>query len=538
MADNMVFTALPAGSVHLKGLAGKTLDRVIKNRLKTVDYAKMVEPFRKRNEDDFRWRCEFWGKVTRSAIFAWRGTGDVELRKIIDATVDDMLSTQTADGRITSYPADKQLRGWDLWGRKYVLLTLLEYYSECGHSQKVLDAAIRLADDLLASTGGNIQDFGEHYGLAASSILRAIVMLYRFGGEKRHLDAAVKLASIGCCHLHNVFKMAAIGIPPAELSNGKAYEMTSCFQGLCELYKVTGDSDMLNSIVAYYRAVRDQEIFITGSGGMKDANGEFWFHGKEYQIRNDCGGVGETCVTVTWMAFCRNVLELIGNSDVADEFERSLYNAMISAVSPDATNFTHINPFLDGTGYRTLSHDQMAYGNCKGFDGHDCCRAQGPYGLALAPYVAVMKSDDGYAVNLYEDMAVDGLLRIEGGFPLKGDVCITIEKAGEYEILLRMPAEYGCRVNGVKQEEGTYVSLEQKWKAGDKIKLKFSLAEREVDSPCLNLEHLDWTCIAYACGPLVMATDSRYPGKRIPFYRAGDAFSPDNTFKVWQIIEE
>ena len=538
MENNMAFTALPAGSVHLKGLAGQTLERVIQNRLKTVDYAKMVEPFHKRNEEDFRWRCEFWGKVTRSAIFAWRGTGDSELRKIIDATVEDMLSTQTPDGRITTYPADKQLRGWGLWGRKYVLLTLLEYYSECGHSQKVLDAAIRLADDLLATTGGNIQDYGEHYGLAASSILRALVMLARFSGEKRHLDAATKLASIGCCHLHNVFKMAAIGIPPAELSNGKAYEMTSCFQGLCELYKLTGDSTMLEQILAYYRAVRDQEIFITGSGALKDANGEFWFHGKELQVRHDCGGIGETCVTVTWMAFCRNVLELIGDSSVADEFERSLYNAMISAVSPDATNFSHINPFLDGTGYRTVSFDQMARGTCKGFDGHDCCRAQGPYGLALAPYVAVMKCASGYVVNLYENMVVDGLLRIEGGFPLKGNVCITIEKAGEYEILLRMPAEYACSVDGVKQDAGQYVSLEQKWKVGDKIKLKFSLAERKVDLPCLSPNRLDWIYTAYARGPLVMAEDSRYPKKRIPFYQAGNAFSPDNTLKVWHKVKD
>ena len=53
MENNMVFTALPAGSVHLKGLAGQTLERVIQNRLKAVDYAKMVEPFHKRNEEDF-----------------------------------------------------------------------------------------------------------------------------------------------------------------------------------------------------------------------------------------------------------------------------------------------------------------------------------------------------------------------------------------------------------------------------------------------------------------------------------------------------
>ena len=53
---------------------GKALRLTTDNRLKKVDYRKLVDPFRFRNEKDNLWRCEFWGKIVRSAILAERRT--------------------------------------------------------------------------------------------------------------------------------------------------------------------------------------------------------------------------------------------------------------------------------------------------------------------------------------------------------------------------------------------------------------------------------------------------------------------------------
>ena len=102
----------------LKGALGEALNLTVAKRLKTVDYDQLVEPFAKRYENDGAWRCEFWGKIVRSAITAAFHTGDAELRAMIDKTVKDLMATQTPDGCISSYPEDKQLSGWDLWGRK------------------------------------------------------------------------------------------------------------------------------------------------------------------------------------------------------------------------------------------------------------------------------------------------------------------------------------------------------------------------------------------------------------------------------------
>ena len=113
----------------LKGAIGNALTITIANRLKKLNYKLLAEPFILRNETDNAWRCEFWGKILRSTITCAYITGDPELRKIADESVSDIMSSQTADGCISSYPYDLQLNGWDLWGRKYVLLGM-EYFLE------------------------------------------------------------------------------------------------------------------------------------------------------------------------------------------------------------------------------------------------------------------------------------------------------------------------------------------------------------------------------------------------------------------------
>jgi DUF1680 family protein len=174
------------GIVRLHGPLGNALNRVVAGRLKKLDYPLLTEPFRLRNESDGLWRCEFWGKTIRSVVYAWRSTQDPELGTILRKTIRAILDTQTEDGRISSYPENLQLCGWDIWGRKYVLPGLLAYYREFEQDPEVRDALVRMTDDLLKHAE-NLQDHGEHFGIAASSILRALVEIAEISGEERFL---------------------------------------------------------------------------------------------------------------------------------------------------------------------------------------------------------------------------------------------------------------------------------------------------------------------------------------------------------------
>lgn len=528
---------LSKGTVRLAGPVGNALDRMIEGRLKRIDYNLLVEPFRLRYESDGYWRCEFWGKTIRSLVYAWRCTQDAELAEILRKTVKDIIATQTPDGRISTYPDHMQLKEWDIWGRKYVMLGLLAYYKEFEADPAVLKALTAMLDNLLGD-GRNLQDYGTHFGIASASILRAIVEIWEISGDEKYFAAAEKLAANGCCHLHNVFTAARIGASPSEISNGKAYELTSCFQGLCSLYHHTGDPVMRETLIKYFEKVREEEIFITGCGGLKDDNGEFWYHGKKRQTLKNCGGMGETCVTVTWLWFTENILKMTGDSLAADEIERSLYNALLGALTPDGSNVAHVNPFLTD-GWKIPSFDQIGRKIKGSFDGHDCCRAQAPYGFTVAPTVAVMETAKGYAVNLYENLTAENILHIEGNYPVNSKIKVIIDRTGDFELALRIPSEFACKVNGERVPGGDYFRISKNWQSGDVVEMEFDTALREVISP-------DGAWHAYCKGPLVMCREynsqnSKYLQQQsglVDYASAGMGFCPENNFKVWLQLDD
>src|SRR5206468_6239676 len=69
---------------------------------------------------------------------------------------------------------------------------LLTYYQYTGAAPALL--ACRRIGDLLSTTFGpghkSILSAGTHMGMAATSVLEPVVLLYRFTGEKRYLDLA------------------------------------------------------------------------------------------------------------------------------------------------------------------------------------------------------------------------------------------------------------------------------------------------------------------------------------------------------------
>ncbi|WP_295809266.1 beta-L-arabinofuranosidase domain-containing protein [uncultured Victivallis sp.] len=563
---------LPPGGVSLRGRLGKALEKSISHRLKKVDYDHLVAPFRDRNERDGRWRCEFWGKIVRSAIRSWHAVPDPELEQLIRKTVHDLCTTQTPDGCISSYPAELQTKDWDIWGRKYALLGLCRYYREIERSEEVRHAVARCLDHLMTQVGPEAQrivDCGHHTGLAASSLLGAVVAAARVTGEKRFLDYAKWIAAQGGSTEGDIFTLARRGTAPAELGNGKAYEMTSCFEGLLELYRETGDPEQLDAVLKYFRAVRDRELFITGAGGLKDMWGEFWYEGRRNQTRSDAGSLGETCVTTTCIRFFGQILRLTGELSAADEMERALYNGILGAMVPDGSWWLHANPTpLAGSSFKKRAGDQIP-----GY-GEDCCVAQGPEALATAACYAVMRTEEGPAVLFYEPCEAkipladgsEAALSITGNYPDGATAAITVSlpTPKRFRLKLRVPAwstRTRIRVAGeeIPARPGTFAEIDRLWTTGDRVELEFDLRFRAVPAPD------GGALLAAMRGPVLFARDSRLgeldtpvspeeienaqeiPAEpefarlcRLPdgsklcdYASAGNRFTPENTLRVW-----
>lgn len=340
-------TLLPPGSVHFSGPMGDAIETCLKGRIRAQDLSTLIEPFQARQETEL-WQSEFWGKWFTSAALAYRYQPVADLRAILDRAVGGLLATQTPDGYIGTYKHSAELRCWDVWGRKYVLLGLLAYYDLTG-DRRALQAACREADYTLGQIGpgkADIVKLGWWNGLAASSILEPMVLLYRRTGEQRYLDFAQYIVRRwGEPGGPDLVRKAIDGVPVFKMFRGpakvikdygdagdsKAYEMMSCYEGLAELYRVTGDPRYLAAVKRVFADIDATEITVLGSGSSL----ERWCNGHTRQTETVPEWM-ETCVTVTWMKLTAQLLRLRGDSTYADRIEQSAYNSLLGTRRPTA----------------------------------------------------------------------------------------------------------------------------------------------------------------------------------------------------------
>jgi uncharacterized protein len=512
------FTRLPLNDVHLGGRLGRAIDLCIRNRVTAQDSEHLVEPFRKRGETNC-WSSEFWGKWFTSAVSAQRYTGDEDALAAVTKSARSMMATQTSDGYIGTYAPENHLKTWDVWGRKYTLLGLLAYHDLTG-DRAALDSARRLADHLMIEVGpgrASIVKNGAYRGMASSSVLEPIVLLYNRTGDARYLAFAEWIvAQWETDDGPRLISKALAGVPVAERfpqpaqwytwENGqKAYEMMSCYEGLLELYRVTGTPEYLTAVTKTWENIRDTEINIAGSG----ASMECWYGGAAKQTLQ-ARHMMETCVTMTWMKLSQNLLRLTGDPRIADEIERSAYNALLGSMVPDGSTFAKYSPLA---GFRALGEIQCD-------SGLNCCTANGPRGLMLLPETAVMAAADGVVVNLYG--ASSAVVRLPGGgsvrveqetdYPVSGSVVMRIvpDQARAFALRLRIPAwsaRSSVSVNGAALgdvQTGEYARIERKWRAGDEVRVELDLGARVVRAPGVGDRYM-----AVVRGPVVLALDSQ-----------------------------
>jgi uncharacterized protein len=502
-------------NTHLGGRLGQLIDLCIENSIKARNPLELVEPFKYKNEK-VNWQSEFWGKWCLSAVDAYRYTKDASILKTIEKSVSALLETQTNDGYIGNYADSTRLDAWDIWGRKYTLVGLLSYY-EISNDKKSLNAAKKLVDGLineLSRAKKSIVRTGNYRGMASSSILGGIVHLYELTKEKKYLQFAESIVKEweiqdGPC----LVSKALANINLAERfphtvnwsgwENGeKAYEMMSCYEGLLELYKATGNSDYLKAVEMTVQNIIDTEITEAGSGSSL----ECWFGGKKNQVYPVYNPM-ETCVTVTWMKLCFGLLGVTGNPVYADQIEKSIYNALIASMEPDGSGFAKYVPL---EGFRSMGENQCGMPI-------NCCTANGPRGFMMVPDFALMCTSEGVKVNLFCPSEItfkttdnnSVTLKEETNFPSADSVVIYVSAKNEasFPLAIRIPEwSDACSIavnNSLVQDikAGTYKTISRTWKNGDKIFIHFNIKDRiERIGHYFALKH----------GPILLARDSRF----------------------------
>ncbi len=511
---------LPPGSIVLRGWIGEAIETCRRGGIMGQSVEDLVGPFAEREEDK-QWRGEFWGKWFTSAALAYRYQADEELREKLQGAVAGMIATQTADGALTTYKKEAEFSNWDTWGRKYTLLGLLAWHEVAG-DEEALAAARRHADRIVDYFGPGKADIAKNgmwTGMAAGSILEPMVLLYRRTGDRKYLEFAEYIVEAWeGAEGPDLVRKALAGVPvyemfpgpdpskPGYMSGGssKAYEMMSCYEGLIELYRSTGEARYREAAVKVFENIRTTEITILGSG----SSWERWCRGRSRQTEAVPEWM-ETCVTVTWMKLAGQLLRLTGEASYADEIERTVYNSLLGAQKGDGTWWCHYSPL---EGKREAAPEQCAMHA-------NCCVANGPRGLMLAPMLAVMQGERGPVINLFEagtakvplasGRSVE--LEIVSDYPRDGKIEIVVnpKASEEFELCVRIPGwskETRLLVNDEEIEgieAGKYARVNRLWKAGDRVRLELDMTARLVRDP----EGKEF--VAVECGPLVFAVDRR-----------------------------
>ncbi len=518
-----VATLASPGEVQLQGFLGERVAVNERKRLLEVDLEPLLAGFRHK-PGVHPWIGEHIGKWLHAATLAWAHNGDPALRARLDYAAAELIKAQEPDGYLGTYTPDKRFglypgADWDVWSHKYCLIGLLTYYQFTGNTA-ALEACRKAADLLIATFGPgkkSILAAGTHVGMAASSVLEPIVILYRFTGDSRYLDFAQYLVqSWAEPNGPHILQTLLTAKSVQKTANGKAYEMLSNLVGLCELYRVTGEKDYLQAVLNAWQDVVANRLYLTGSASQ----GEH-FHGDHELPNGESAHVAETCVTTTWIQLNEQLLRLTGEARFGDELERTFYNHLAAAQNPAGSDWCYFTPLEGRKNY---------------LKDINCCHSSGPRGLALIPPAAAFTyqagDTEGIAVNLFELASFTTRIagqpvrvKVDTQFPRSGRAIVTVipAKPLRFGLMFRVPEwayplgmnigtlitrkNYKWRMGG-----GWAAFTPRLWQPGEEIELHYKLTPRLVTGKYGNEGKT-----ALAWGPMVLAYDqNRNPGLPAP----------------------
>ena len=451
-------------AVKMNGYVGEHFDRFFYGRIFS-DYAKYeVYPeaenaFKNQIDGDTCvgiWQGEYWGKWMISAARVARYTHSEQLRTFIRDGAYRLMSYQRDDGYLGTYKNSAQLFvptveqalaatgstnawNWNIWCRKYTLWGMLECYMLLG-DEKMLQSAVGMADyliDELERLGVAPGETGTFSGVASCSILKPMLLLYRLTENERYLAFSLSIAD----------RWENADIKPGLIANAlsgrrirewypdsdlwaKVYESLSCFDGIIELYRITGEKKYLDAAIGYWDILVKHEYNALFSVGFNDVFGDGAY---------DLNCITEPCDVLHFMRLCYELFLLTGDVRYMDKFELAASTPLIASA--------YKNGRWGARGLRGQGRHLTATLQAK-FTRNHCCVNNMPRGIMNFIEAGVMSDDEGVLINLYNALDAEietnrGAVRVHIDGEYLSDCRASIEITFEGEIVpvkLRIPS--------------------------------------------------------------------------------------------------
>ena len=248
--------------------------------------------------------------------------------------VDETIKAQEPDGYIGLMPPkDRMWQLWDVHEINYIIFGLVSDYHYFGEKRS-LAAARKAADYLLQHWSTMPANWQGQNGIAIHDCIigieRAMLALYRETGDRRYLDFCIHQRALPDWDL-------GIVIGRRYLCEAHVYSYVSRCLAQLELYRAEPDDKLLRlSRLAMDFITKKDGMMITGAVGQD----ECWSDDQDGR-----GNCGETCATAYQLRLYDSLLRLEGNPRYADLIERTIYNTLFGAESPDGRQIRYWTPF-------------------------------------------------------------------------------------------------------------------------------------------------------------------------------------------------
>lgn len=430
------------------------------------------------------WYGEFVGKLLTGIAYGYMATNDRELKAVADGIVDDLSAAQGEDGYLGTYIGKSryslETNNWDLWNQYHCITGLLEWYKITGNEKAFITA--KKCIDCIYETFKN-RSYLVFGGYETNrSIAHAYAQMYQATRDKKYLDEAERIISEDCNQYNGWYNYALQNIDFYKTNCGR-WEVLHMIMTLGILYEETWKPEYYEVMKNVWESIDKTDVH--NDGGFATNEGAL---GDPYM-----DGVIETCCTVAWMAFTNEYYKYNQSVEVADELERSYYNAMLGSLMEGNKYCTYNTP-VDGVqgscggydGRRVSSQQDISFQYNKGSSDFNCCQANLARGLGQISQWAAVTFENELNLNYFGACEIETevggkkvIIKEQTNYPLDGNVRITIDglsKNDSFTLNIRIPTwakGATAKLNGeyIDCKSGEYLNIERVWENGDEIQL-------------------------------------------------------------------
>lgn len=472
ISDNSVkdqLTPVDLTKIKIGGEIGRRIDITISNNLLLLNIDKdFLASFRKKDDSGYIGL----GKLTDGVVKMAAYTGNEKVVSLKNYLITEIVKAQEPDGYIGNMtPPNRMWKLWDIHEMGYIIYGLITNYHFFGDKQSLIaaeKAAGYIIKNWSSMPAGWENTTGVATHVAITGIHRTMLTLYGVTNDKDYLNFCLNQLD-----LKNFEPEIIIG--RRKLIEGHIYGYMAASLAKLQLYRIDPDEKLLNPTMnALHFMTSEDGMSITGGAGQE----EIWTDNQDG--RSD---LGESCATAYQLRVYDNLLRLKSDSRFGDIMERTIYNALFGAQSPDGRQIRYFTP-LEGVRHY---HNGDTY----------CCPCNYRRIISELPEMVYYHAGDGVAVNLYtpssaEIELADGRsvsIRQETDYPNSGYVVIYVNpsKTASFPLKLRIPSwcsNARISVNGklsdIVCKSGTFGVIERVWQYGDKVVLEMPMEWRLV----------------------------------------------------------